>query len=107
MILLVLIYLMSSLVIVLSHELLHFFMAKIKEKHYSSQDNQKLNRFFEKYTHQKSLSVPFVVSINSKGQVETHVGTVSDHDAEKARMTIQQKSDLKKFLDKMILFSKN
>lgn len=82
-------------------------MAKIKEKHYSSQDNQKLNRFFEKYTHQTSLSVPFVVSINSKGQVETHVGTVSDHDAEKARMTIQQKSDLKKFLDKMILFSKN
>lgn len=47
MILLVLIYLMSSLVIVLSHELLHFFMAKIKEKHYSSQDNQKLNRFLK------------------------------------------------------------
>ena len=53
------------------------------------------------------LYVPFVVAINSSGDVKVHVGMVDDHDATKDKMTKDQEQRLVKILDKMIAFSQS
>lgn len=72
---------------------------------YTSQDNMLLETFFIKYTAEKRLTVPFVVAINSKGEVKTHIGTVDGHDATKEKMSKEQVKTLNTILDNLILFS--
>lgn len=72
---------------------------------YTSQDDILLETFFIKYTAEKRLAVPFVVAINSKAEVKTHIGTVEGHDATNEKMTKKQVETLHTILDSLILFS--
>ncbi|PCS06160.1 transporter accessory protein [Lactococcus piscium] len=80
-------------------------VVNIRAEDYTSQDNILLETFFIKYTSEKRLTVPFVVAINSKGEVKTHIGTVDRHDATKEKMTKKQVETLHTVLDSLILFS--
>ena len=79
----------------------------VRGKHYSDADNAIVKKFSQTYTKEDKLYVPFVVAINSSGDVKVHVGMVDDHDATKDKMTKDQEQRLVKILDKMIAFSQS
>ena len=79
----------------------------VRGKHYSDADNAIVKKFSQTYTKEDKLYVPFVVAINSSGDVKVHVGMVDDHDATKDKMTKDQEQRLVKILDKMITFSQS
>ena len=52
--------------------------------------------------HDDELSVPFLVVITGDGSIQTHVGTVENHDAHKEKLTDGQKKELEQLLSSMI-----
>lgn len=48
------------------------------------------------------LTVPFLVVISEKGEVQTHIGTVDGHDAYSTQMTAKQGEELRTLLQKLI-----
>ena len=76
-----------------------------RAEEYTNQDDMLLETFFNKYTAEKRLTVPFVVAINSKDDVKTHIGTVDGHDATKEKMSKEQVKTLSTILDNLIDFS--
>ena len=83
------------------------YTVDVRGKHYSDADNAIVKKFSQTYTKEDKLYVPFVVAINSSGDVKVHVGMVDDHDATKDKMTKDQEQRLVKILDKMIAFSQS
>lgn len=83
------------------------YTVDVRGKHYSDADNAIVIKFSQTYTKEDKLYVPFVVAINSSGDVKVHVGMVDDHDATKDKMTKDQEQRLVKILDKMITFSQS
>lgn len=72
---------------------------------YDSVDREQLKRFYQATVKQENVSVPFLVFINSKGEIKTHVGTVEGHNATKAKLTMQQKEQLRSELAALIAWS--
>ncbi|HHB9304373.1 TPA: transporter, partial [Enterococcus faecalis] len=60
-----------------------------------------------KYTGDESLSVPFIVAINNKKEVQVHIGTVKNHDATKTKLKRRQKEELSQSLNEMLIFSES
>lgn len=83
------------------------YTVDVRGEQYSDADNAIVKKFSQTYTKEDKLYVPFVVAINSSGEVKVHVGTVDDHDATKDKMTKDQEQRLVKILDKMIAFSQS
>lgn len=82
------------------------YVVNTRAENYSDRDNNVLEKFFIERTDEKEVTVPFVVAINRKGAIQTHIGTVSTHDAKKREMTVSEKKDLERILFRMINFSK-
>lgn len=78
------------------------YVVNTKDTKLSKHDRKKLSKFYQRYTGDKRLTVPFIVVIKASGQVSTHVGTVTNHDAKKRKLTAKQKLKLKETLQKLI-----
>lgn len=82
------------------------YMVDTKSKELSSQDYKKLTNFYHKF-YKDELTVPFIVSINSRGEVVTHVGTLEGHDARARKLTKKEVEKLHKLLVNLVKHTKN
>ncbi|MDR2661182.1 MAG: transporter [Lactobacillaceae bacterium] len=78
------------------------YVVNVKSKQYTKADDLILKKFFKNYTNEEQLTVPFIVVIDSNGNVLTHVGTVSGHNAIESRMNDKQKNKLIQQLSKIV-----
>lgn len=86
---------------VLAEQHVTAYAVNIRSDGYTSMEKEKLTSFFKKHTQQQEIAVPFVVAINKEGQVNTHIGTVPEHDATKQKMSEEQVVTLRSELTKM------
>lgn len=77
-----------------------------KSKELSSQDYKKLETFYHRF-YKDEFTVPFIVSINSRGEVVTHVGTLEEHDATTRKLTRKETKKLRKLLVNLVKHTKN
>lgn len=75
-------------------------------KNFSKKDHYRLQRIYSAY-YNDDLTIPFIVSINSKGNTITHVGTVPTHDAKLNDLTNREKTELIKIINKLITWAMN
>lgn len=80
------------------------FTVDTKSNEFSNGDKRKIETFFEKYTGESDLTVPFTVFINSAQKVRYNIGTVPEHNAPERRLTKKQKEQLIDLLNDSIKF---
>lgn len=86
------------------------FMAysiNVRASNFTKRDKKELTEIFIKSTNEKSPSVPFILAINKKGEIMTHVGTVPGNNAEVEKLTSSQTTKLKKEIHQIIWFVRN
>ncbi|MER0123657.1 transporter accessory protein [Streptococcus sp. ZJ93] len=74
------------------------YLINTKSSEFTEQNRQELTDIYLTYLQGDRLYVPFLVSINSKGDVRTHMGTVSGHNAKNKALSEEQKEELRKLL---------
>lgn len=68
-------------------------------------EKDRLEKIFSDITKEKELTVPFVIFINSNGNIQYNIGTVDNHFADKKRLTNKQSKELTSNLNDLITFS--
>lgn len=91
----------------LKSENMKAFVVDTRADSYTSMINIELEKYFIAHTSEKRLLVPFIVFINSKSEIKTHIATVKGHNAIESKMTSKQKDELGDKLEKLIIWSKN
>ena len=77
------------------------YVVDTRSKSFTDDLRRRLKIVYEKYRDDE-LSVPFLVVIAEDGSIQTHVGTVENHDAHKEKLTDGQKKELKQLLVDML-----
>ncbi|HFI0645122.1 TPA: transporter [Streptococcus suis] len=77
------------------------YVVDTRSKGFTDTLRSRLKKVYENH-HDDELSVPFLVVIAEDGSVQTHVGTVENHDAHKEKLTDGQKKELKQLLVGML-----
>ncbi|MFM9350475.1 TlpA family protein disulfide reductase [Streptococcus uberis] len=78
-------------------------VVNIKTTSFTKKHKRALKQFYETYENGE-VSVPYLVIINSKGNVYTHVGTLSEHNAHKEKLTNSQRNKLKSVLRRKLRY---
>ncbi|HEM7699728.1 TPA: transporter [Enterococcus faecalis] len=91
----------------LEKESMNAYAVNTRGDDYTENDDELLQKFYKKYTGDESLSVPFIVAINNKKEVQVHIGTVKNHDATKTKLKRRQKEELSQSLNEMLIFSES
>lgn len=91
----------------LKNENMKAYVVDTRADSYTSLNNIELEKYFIANTDKNRLLVPFIVFINSKGEVKTHIATVEGHDAKVSKMTTKQHNELTKELKELIVWANN
>ncbi|WP_170236408.1 hypothetical protein [Streptococcus hyovaginalis] len=83
------------------------YTVNIHSDNYQEDDARVLEHFYQSHLGKKSVSVPFLVAINSRGQVKTHVGTVEGHNAKESKLTPKQQEKLAEVLSSLVSWTKS
>ncbi|MDO5079074.1 MAG: transporter accessory protein [Streptococcus minor] len=78
------------------------YLVDTKSADFSEENRQKITDIYIKYLGGDRLYVPFLIVIDSKGELRVHMGTVEGHDASKERMTESQEKEFKNLLRNLI-----
>ncbi|HEM5351206.1 TPA: transporter accessory protein, partial [Streptococcus suis] len=81
------------------------YLVNTKSKAFTSEAKKIVTSIYKEHLGGDKLYVPFLVAINSKGQVRVHMGTVKGHDASSEEMTPEQLKELKNILGSLNKFS--
>ncbi|TAA65572.1 transporter [Streptococcus sp. LQJ-218] len=77
------------------------YVVDTRSKSFTNDLRRRLKIVYEKHRDDE-FSVPFLVIIAEDGSIQTHVGTVENHDAHKEKLTDGQKKELKQLLVDML-----
>lgn len=80
----------------------NIYTVNTKSSDFSERQRSVIMDVFRKNIGGDKLYVPFLVAINSAGEVKAHMGTVAGHDASKEELSPRQEMELKKILKKLI-----
>lgn len=83
------------------------YLVNTKSKDFTPEAKKVVTAIYKEYLGGDKLYVPFLVAINSKGQVRVHMGTVKGHDASSEEMTSEQLKELKNILSSLNEFSRS
>ena len=83
------------------------YTVNTKSSDFSEHQRSVITDVFRKNIGGDKLYVPFLVAINSAGEVKTHTGTVVGHDASKEGLSLKQQIELRKILKSLIGHAKS
>lgn len=83
------------------------YLVNTKSKDFTPEAKKVVTSIYKEHLGGDKLYVPFLVAINSKGQVRVHMGTVKGHDASSEEMNSEQLKELKNILSSLNEFSRS
>lgn len=74
------------------------YLVNTKSDDFTQDARNSITEIYKNYLGGNKLYVPFLIAINSKGDIKVHMGTVEGHDAHHEEMTEYQLNKLKNIL---------